>query len=63
MLGIIMLLSMVFDISARLGEFIANKAPVKEIIFDYYLNFLIFYGNTFSSLIVFIAVIWFTAKM
>jgi hypothetical protein len=31
--------------------------------FDYYLNFLIFYGNTFSSLIVFIAVIWFTAKM
>lgn len=63
MLGIIMLLSMVFDISARLGEFIANKAPVKDIIFDYYLNFLIFYGNTFSSLIVFIAVIWFTAKM
>ncbi len=63
MLGIIMLLSMVFDISARLSEFIDNNAPLSEIIFEYYLNFLIYYGNTFSSLIIFIAVIWFTAKM
>lgn len=63
MLGVIMLLSMVFDISARLSEFIDNKAPLKAIFFEYYLNFLIYYGNTFSSLIIFIAVIWFTAKM
>ncbi len=63
MLGIIMLLSMVFDISARLSEFIENKAPISAIIFEYYLNFLVYYGNTFSSLIVFIAVIWFTAKL
>jgi lipopolysaccharide export system permease protein len=63
MLGIIMLLSMVFDISARLSEFIDNKAPIKAIFLEYYLNFLIFYGNTFSSLIIFISVIWFTAKM
>ncbi len=63
MLGIIMLLSMVFDISSRLGEFIENKAPIKAIFIDYYLNFLIYYGNTFSSLIVFISVIWFTAKL
>ncbi len=58
-----MLLSMVFDISARLSEFIDKKAPLSAIVFEYYLNFLIFYGNTFSSLIIFIAVIWFTAKM
>lgn len=63
MLGVIMLLSMVFDISARLSEFIANKAPIKAIIFDYYLNFIVYYGNTFSSMIVFISVIWFTAKL
>lgn len=63
MLGVIMLLSMVFDISARLSEFIDNKAPIKEIFLDYYLNFLIYYGNTFSPLIIFISVIWFTAKM
>ena len=58
-----MLLSMVFDISARLSEFIDKKAPLSAIVLEYYLNFLIFYGNTFSSLIIFIAVIWFTAKM
>ncbi|HRP53799.1 MAG TPA: LptF/LptG family permease [Fluviicola sp.] len=63
MLGIIMLLSMVFDISEKLGDFIDNQAPVSGIIFKYYVNFLLFYGNTFSSLIVFISVIWFTAKM
>lgn len=63
MLGIIMLLSMVFDISANLSEFIQNNAPVSAIFIDYYLNFLVYYGNTFSSMIVFISVIWFTAKM
>jgi lipopolysaccharide export system permease protein len=63
MLGIIMLLAMVFDISEKLSELIGNKAPVSAIIFDYYLNFLIFYGNTFSSMIIFVSVIWFTAKM
>lgn len=63
MLGVIMLLSMVFDISEKLGEFIENKAPISDIILKYYVNFLLFYGNTFSSLIVFISVIWFTAKM
>lgn len=63
MLGIIMLLAMVFDISEKLSELIANKAPVKAIILGYYLNFLIFYGNTFSSMIIFVSVIWFTAKM
>jgi len=52
-LAIIMLLSMVFDISARLSEFIEKKAPLKTIFTDYYLNFLVYYGNTFSALIVF----------
>jgi len=63
MLGVIMLLAMVFDLAERLSDFIDNQAPISEIIFGYYLNFIIFYGNTFSSLIIFIAVIWFTAKM
>src|SRR5690606_14857149 len=63
MLGIIMLLSMVFDLSDRLGEFLINKAPLSEILFTYYLNFVLLYGNSFSFMIVFIAVIWFTAKM
>ncbi|WP_430406210.1 LptF/LptG family permease [Fluviicola sp.] len=63
MLGVIMLLAMVFDIASRLSEFIDNQAPFKSIVFDYYFNFLLYYGNTFSSMIIFISVIWFTAKM
>jgi lipopolysaccharide export system permease protein len=63
MLGIIMLLAMVFDLSERLSEFINNQAPVSAIILDYYLNFIVYYGNLFSSMIIFVAVIWFTAKM
>jgi len=63
MLGVIMLLAMVFDIAERLSEFIDNQAPLRAIIFDYYFNFLLYYGNTFSSMIIFISVIWFTAKM
>jgi lipopolysaccharide export system permease protein len=63
MLGIIMLLSMVFDMSERLGEFIEKQAPISDIFLKYYLTFLLYYGNTFSSMIIFISVIWFTAKM
>jgi lipopolysaccharide export system permease protein len=63
MLGIIMLFAMVFDISEKLSEFISNNAPVSAIIFKYYLSFLLFHGNMFSSMIIFISVIWFTAKL
>lgn len=63
MLGVIMILAMVFDLSDRLGEFIENKAPISEIIFTYYFNFILLYGNMFSFMIIFISVIWFTAKM
>lgn len=63
MLGVIMLLAMVFDISERLSEFIKNEAPISGIFLEYYLNFIIFYGNTFSPMIIFVSVIWFTAKM
>ena len=63
MLGIIMLLEMVFDVSEKLSEFISNKAPFSAIVFEYYLGFIIFHGNMFSSMIIFISVIWFTAKM
>lgn len=63
MVGVIMVLSMVFDISEKLSGFIEKDAPVSAILTDYYLNFIIFYGNMFSPLITFVSVIWFTAKM
>jgi lipopolysaccharide export system permease protein len=36
---------------------------MNEIIFDYYLNFIAFYGNLFSALILFISTIWFTSRL
>lgn len=53
----------VFDISEKLQSFVQEKVPLKEIIFDHYLNFIPFYGNLFSPLFTFIAVILFTSKM
>ena len=63
MLAVIMILAMVFDLADRLGEFIENEAPVYDIICVYYFNFILLYGNMFSFMIIFISVIWFTAKM
>ena len=63
MLGVILTLAAVFDLSERLGDFISREAPLKKIIFDYYFSFMVYYGNLFSPLITFVSVIWFTAKM
>ncbi len=63
MLGVIMVLATVFDLAEKLSDFLKNEATLKEVVFDYYVNFIIFYGNMFSSMIIFISVIWFTSKM
>ncbi|HIP32561.1 MAG TPA: YjgP/YjgQ family permease [Crocinitomicaceae bacterium] len=63
MMGVIMILAMVFDIAEKLGEFIENDATFYEVVVEYYINFILFYGNMFSSMIIFVSVIWFTAKM
>ena len=62
-LGSIMLVAIVFDISQQLDDFIKRHAPLDAIIFDYYLNFALYYGNLFSPLLIFISVILFTAQM
>src|SRR5689334_3564558 len=62
-LMLIMLLAVVFDVSERIEDFLKNKPPLSAILFDYYQNFVYFYSNLFSSLIVFISVIFFTSKL
>ncbi len=63
MLFLLMSISIVFDLSEKLNEFIENGAPWDEIIFVYYANFFIYFGTQFSYLLNFISVIWFTSKM
>lgn len=62
-IGLILAIAVVIDISEKIEDFMSAGASVKEIVVDYYLNFLAFYGNLFSSMIVFIATIFFTSKM
>lgn len=58
---LIISISVVFDIAEKTDDFI--DIPLKVIIVDYYLNFIPYFANLFSSLFTFIAVIFFTSKM
>ena len=60
---LILLIVVVFDISEKIDDFIEKEAPLRRIIFDYYLNFIPYFGNLFSPLFTFVAVIFFTSKM
>jgi len=62
-IGLIILVAVVFDFSEKVDDFISHKAPLRDIIFQYYLNFIPFFSNLFSFLFVFISVIFFTSKM
>lgn len=53
----------VFDISEKLQDFVASNVPLRAIVLEHYLNFIPYYGNLFSPLFTFIAVILFTSKM
>ena len=56
-------IAVIFDISEKLDDFMERGAPLKGIIFEYYLNFIPYFANLFSSLFTFIAVIFFTSNM
>lgn len=62
-LGLIILIAIVFDISEKIDDFLERKAPMHAIVFDYYLNFIPYFGNLFSPLFIFISVIYFTSRM
>jgi lipopolysaccharide export system permease protein len=62
-LVIFIVISVVFDISEHLDNFLSHHATIFEIAFKYYAGFIPFYINLLSPLINFLAVIFFTAKM
>lgn len=53
----------IFDISEKIDDFIEKDAPLKAIVFQYYLNFIPYFVNMFSGLFTFIAVVYFTSRM
>lgn len=58
-----MSIAVVFDLTEKIDDFFENQVPIKEIIFDYYLNFIPYFMNMFSPLFIFISVIFFTSKL
>lgn len=60
---LIIVIVIIFDVSEKIDDFVENKAPLKAIIFDYYLNFIPDFVNMYSPMFVFITVIIFTSKM
>jgi len=58
-----MVIVVVVDFVEKLDLFLEKKPPVNSIIFDYYLNLIPFFGNLFSPICIFLAVIFFTSRM
>ena len=52
-ISLILVIVIVFDISEKIDDFMESEAPLKAIVFDYYLNFIPFFANLFSPLFIF----------
>ena len=63
MIALIISIAVVFDINEKIDKFMTHNASLRDIVFNYYLNFIPYYTNLFSPLFVFLAVIFFTSKM
>lgn len=62
-IALIISISIVFDISEKVDDFLSKDVALKAILFDYYLNFIPYFANLFSGLFTFISVIYFTSKL
>ena len=63
-LFILLPIAVVIDVSEKVDKFLRHDdLTFSQIMNDYYLNFLIYYGNTFMPLAIFIACIFFTSKL
>lgn len=62
-LGLFIVIIIVFDISEKLDDFLEKDAPLKEIVFSYYMNYIPFFLNMFSPIFIFISVLFFTSQL
>jgi lipopolysaccharide export system permease protein len=62
-LVLILTIAVVFDFAEKIDNFMEKEAPVRAIIFNYYMNFVPYFATLFAPLFVFISVIFFTSKM
>lgn len=60
---LIFVIVITFDVSEKLDDFLKNEAPINEIIFQYYINFIPNFFNLYGPLFIFISTLFFTSKM
>ena len=56
-------LVVIFDLSEKIDDFVEREAPLKAVVVDYYLNFIPYFMNQYSPMVVFLTVILFTSRM
>ncbi len=62
-IALLIIIVIVFDVSEKIDAFINNHAPLHEIIFQYYVNFIPYFINLFIYLFTFISVVFFTSRL
>ncbi len=62
-LGIVLAITVLIDLVEKINDFLEKKPPWTEIIGDYYLNFIPYFGQLFTPICIFLAVIFFTSRM
>jgi len=56
-------IGIVFDLTEKMDDFYEYQLSAKYVIMEYYIYFIPYYMNMFSSLFIFISVIFFTSKL
>lgn len=62
-LGIVLVICLVVDVVEKIDDFLDKKPALTEIFFDYYPNFLYYWGSLLAPVCVFLGVIFFTSRM
>ncbi len=60
---IIITIAIIFDYNEKIDKFTQSGVSFKNIVFEFYFNFIPYFVNLFSPLFVFISVIFFTSKL
>lgn len=60
---VIVLVVVMIDYTEKIEDFREHQAPFSKIVFDYYLNFIPYWANYISPLMVFIATVFLTSRL
>jgi len=63
MMVITTVISIIFDISEKMGDFLNKHIPMHVIVFDYYINFVPNIINLLSPIIIFLSALYFTSRL